>query len=132
MVNYEAFFIEQPLNSKLARNIEFKHITITYKPEQEHSYLYGIVGKFKVIGYGNDGQNEGLLVKLVSLSEDSLELTGLYNAVAVPHITLSVSVDGKPVNTGKLTFDKEIPEEFKDLDIYAKFGGFIGKPIYKR
>ena len=123
---YEGFFVKEDLPSKLAKNIEYKHITTEFKPAHPHEDLYGITAKFAIIGYGNDDKNEGYLVKLVSCESD--ELVELFNSISVPHITLSTStsIDGKPVNTKNL--------EFKPFDgdvITATFGGFLGKPVLK-
>ena len=98
-----------------------------------------MIGKFNVIGYGNDGKNEGLLVELVSVEIPDIndifcdvhEMYLLAKSIPVPHITLSVSKDGKPVDTGKLNFDQPIPDEFKDQIIIGTFGGFINKPYFK-
>ena len=119
---YEGFFIKEDLPSKLAKNIEYKHVTTEFKPARSHEDLYGITARFAITGYGNDDKNEGYLVKLVSCESD--ELVELFNSISVPHITLSTSIDGKPVNTKNLNFDS-----FDGGIITATFGGFLGKPI---
>lgn len=119
---YEGFFVKEDLPSKLAKNIEYKHITTEFKPARSHENSYGIVAKFAITGYGNDSKNEGYSVKLVSCESD--ELVELFNSISVPHITLSTSIDGKPVNTKNLKFDS-----FDGDIITATFGGFLGKPI---
>lgn len=123
-VVYEAFFVQGSLDSKLAKDIEFKHITTEFKPAKSHEHLYGQQATFVVTGYGNDEVNEGYKVKLVSCESD--ELRDLYEAIPIPHITLSVSPEGKAVNTKNLDFGPT--DEFTVL---TKFGGFLGKPIYK-
>ena len=123
-VIYEAFFVPGQLNSKLSKDIEFKHITTEFKPAKTHEHLYGQQATFMVTGYGNDEVNEGYRVKLVSCESD--ELRELYEAIPIPHITLSISPEGKAVNTKNL--------DFKPIDefiVFTKFGGFLGKPIYK-
>lgn len=119
---YEGFFVKEDLPSKLAKNIEYKHITTEFKPAHPHEDLYGITAKFAITGYGNDSKNEGYLVKLVSCESD--ELIELFNSISVPHITLSTSIDSKPVNTKNLKFDS-----FDGGIITAIFGGFLGKPV---
>ena len=123
-VIYEAFFVQDDLLSTLSKDIEYKHITTEFKPSITHEHLYGQQATFLVTGYGNNRINEGYRVKLISC--ESNELKELYDTIDIPHITLSISEDGKAVNTQMLDF---IPtNEFK---ITTKFGGFLGKPIYK-
>ena len=124
-VIYEAFFVQDDLLSTLSKDIEYKHITTEFKPSITHEHLYGQQATFLVTGYGNNRINEGYRVKLISC--ESNELKELYDTIDIPHITLSISEDGKAVNTQMLDF---IPtNEFK---ITTKFGGFLGKPIYKK
>lgn len=123
-VIYEAFFVQGQLNSKLSKDIEFKHITTEFKPAKTHEHLYGQQATFMVTEYGNDEVNEGYRVKLVSCESD--ELRELYEAIPIPHITLSISPEGKAVNTKNLDF-----EHIDEFIIFTKFGGFLGKPIYK-
>lgn len=122
-VVYEAFFVQGPLYSKLSKDIEFKHITTEFKPAKSHEHLYGQQATFLVTGYGNDEVNEGYKVKLVSC--ESNELRELYEAIPIPHITLSISPEGKAVNTKNLDFGPT-----NEFTILTKFGGFLGKPIY--
>jgi len=114
---YEAFFVQNVLISKLYKNIEFKHITTEFKPVKSHEHLYGTEATFIITGYGNDGANEGYKVQLVSC--DSNELVELYRNILLPHITLSVSKEGKPINTNKLHF-----KEVKPFLVKTKFGAF--------
>ena len=123
-VLYEAFFIQGILPSKLSKDIEFKHITTEFKPKVSHEHLYGQEAKFIVTGYGNDNINEGYKVQLVSYESD--ELRELYEAISVPHITLSTSSEGKAVNTKNLIF-----EPIDKVVILTKFGGFLGRPIFE-
>lgn len=128
---YEGFFVNPnvELHSVLDKDIEFKHITTEFKPAKTHEHLYGKMANFVVKGYGNDDVNEGILVG-ISSSEDG-ELDELFNNIGVPHITLSVSNEGKPVNTSKLDFNQPIPSELDGQTIQCTFGGFTGaKPIF--
>ena len=121
---YEAFFVQDALSSKLCNDIEYKHITTEFKPAKCHEHLYGQRATFIVTGYCNDEVNEGYSVKLVSCDSD--ELRELYETISIPHITLSVSSEGKPVNTKNLEF-----KPINEFLITTKFGGFVRKPIYK-
>lgn len=107
MIHYEGFFITEELPHTLARDIEKKHITTEYKPAKTNDGLYGITADFEIIGYGNDGMNEGYKVRLVKIyaQDDQAELLrALYNQIAVPHITLSLAEGAKAVNTRYLDF----------------------------
>lgn len=77
------------------------HVTFKYKPDTINTDLFGEEISVNIIGYGNDGENEGLLVTLTS---ESKELTEMIQQIPVPHITLAVSDNGKAVNTRYLDF----------------------------
>lgn len=119
---YEGFYIPGDLPSTLDRNIEEKHITTEYKPEKPHKHLYGLTAQFEIIGYGNNGQNEGYKValrKIFADSEQEAELREIFNQIPLLHITLSVAKGAKPVNTRYLDFS---PVEGKT--IIGIFKGF--------
>lgn len=121
---YEGFFVQGSLNSTLSKDIEYKHITTEFRPAITHEHLYGQQAKFIVTGYGNDEVNEGYTVEMISCDSD--ELRELYENIALPHITLSTSTEGKPVNTKNIEF-----EPTKEFTILTKFGGYIGRPIFE-
>ena len=122
---YEAFFIQEQLDSTLEKDIQNKHITTEFRPKQTHQDLYGKTATFKVIGYGNDDKNEGFKVEMVSCEDVALK--ELFDNIPLPHITLSVSNDGKPVNTAKLDF-----QPVNGQIVTGKFGGFDnGTVVYK-
>lgn len=119
---YEGFFFENEFSGNqfvgsLDRTIKNQHITTAFKPEVPNADLYGEYADFQIIGYGNDGKNEGFEVKLVRC--DNIDLVNIYDKIAVPHITVSVSKDGKPVDTAKLKF-----HGFYGKTITLKFGAF--------
>lgn len=115
---YEGLFITTTRGS-LARDIPNKHLTTGFRPAVEHRHLYGRRATFKVVGYGNDERNEGYLVKLLECQDT--ELRALIETVTVPHITLSVGTDGKPVDTARLEFT---PVDNGDV-LEGVFGGFM-------
>ena len=88
----------------LSNIIENPHVTFTYKPKDADvkEDLFGVPVKFKVVGYACDGKNQGLQVDVLAMN-GSLESE--YNSIKAPHITISVSEDGRPVDTGKLNFE---------------------------
>ena len=75
----------------------------------------------EIVGYGNDGENEGYLCNVYSYDTFLAEQA---KQIKIPHITISVSANGKPVNTAKIKFSP-IPK-FHLIGIY---GGFTSKGI---
>ena len=122
---YEGFFIIDELHGNLEKDIQFKHITTEFRPKVTHEHLYGTKAGFVISGYANDGNNEGLYISKMTSSDKELE--DLFDNVEVPHITLSVSTVGKPVNTAKLNFSQLNPEDY--YMVCGKFGGFNGKEV---
>lgn len=109
---YLAFFIDRTsfhdtissIGTRLTQKIEAPHVTCFYKnaqAEQETKHLFGRKVKFEAYGYGNDGINEGFLVRPLTTDK---ELLSLFDGIAIPHITASLSNEGKAVNTAKLNF----------------------------
>ncbi len=83
------------------------HVTLAYLPTEEQKHVLDqYVGQeftVTVIGYGNDGQNEGYMVRLPN------DLP--YFNKATPHITISVKKGANPVNTGYIAFEPIKPFE---------------------
>lgn len=106
---FGCFFSPEELGDALAgferkplyRTITSPHITIIYRPDEIPEELIGAEICVSVIGYGNDGENEALLVEFKDLPA---KLRTLTENIPVPHITLSVSRDGHSVNSRNLTF----------------------------
>lgn len=109
-----ASFIEE---ETLSNVIENPHVTFTYKPKDVRKDLLGKPVRFRVIGYACDGKNQGLQVEVLSIHSS---LLSEYGTIKVPHITISVSEDGRPVDTGKLDF-KPISVPFEVVGTYGVF-----------
>ena len=103
----------------LERSIEHPHVTTSYKPGvgQFHLEQLGSGARVIAIGYGNNGKNEGLLVKVEA---DDPVIQEACDALETPHITLSVSRDGRPKDTAFLKFT---PLE-KPFEITGEYGLF--------
>lgn len=86
------------LPSTLERDTERKHITFQFKPTEVPSDIMFETFTVKIVGYGNNGKNEGFLVELPD------ELKPYYKGQDKVHITLSTQGDGKPVDTGNISF----------------------------
>lgn len=96
----EAAMLTQP-RQRLYRTIAHPHVTFAYRPESVPAELFGLSVTVKAVGCGNDGENEALLVEFAELPP---ALKPLADEIPVPHITLSVSEDGQPVNSRYLDF----------------------------
>lgn len=103
--------------TKLWREILNTHVTFQYRPETVDESLFGSPVDIRVVGYGVNSQNEGLLVEVICANK---EVQKLCEQVAVPHITLSVSEDGKPVNTRYVDFVR-IENPFVIQGVYNAF-----------
>lgn len=123
---YIALFIESealyrqaaPLRSNpLPRQIQHPHITFAFRPAAVDESLFGSKATVTVTGYGNDGQNEGLLVTPVI---DREPLQKLAAAIEVPHITLALAPGAKAVNTRDLVFSPVAP-----FTLEGTFGGML-------
>lgn len=90
----------------LPQAIENPHITFQYKPSTVDEGLFGAKIQVKVTGYCNNGTNEGLLVELFSHNK---EISDMINRIKTPHITLSLSDNGKAVDTRLLKFSPITP-----------------------
>lgn len=100
------------------QNEKYKpHVTFEYKPISVNKELLGQKIFVTIIGYGNNGENEGLQV---SLSCDNELLNSMIQNIDRPHITLAVSSSGKPVNTKFLDFYPIEP-----IHIVGVYGGHI-------
>ena len=86
----------------LDKVIPVPHVTLSYMPDDAHEDLFGSGAKLRVVAYGNDGRNEGVLVEVAD--EESEGVSRLTASVARLHITLSVAEGARPADTAKLDF----------------------------
>jgi len=126
---YEGFFITgDQIGASigtLSRKVMHKHITTEFNPPVIHNDLYGIAARFTITGYGNDGDNEAFSVELKECENE--ELVKIVNAIEVPHITLSVSDTGFPLNSKNLNFGGNyVPtRKARIYTVNTIFGGFL-------
>lgn len=122
--NYEELHNKiKMIGNRLERTIANPHVTFMYKPDTADESLFGEKVKVRIIAYGNNGDNEGFKVELFTSNE---QLQKMINNIPVPHITISISDTGKPVNTRFIDF---APLD-NSIEIEGKFGGFVdGKVI---
>ena len=107
---------------RLERVIADPHVTFAFRPKTVDTSLFGEKVTVEAVGYGNNGKNEGLVVTLKSNNSKIMEMS---KVIPVPHITLSVSADGKPVDTWALAF-LEMKEPFI---IEGTFGAFTPEGV---
>lgn len=128
---YEAFFLPESCElfiGKLENQIRYQHITTAFKPDILHSELYGWHARFKVIGYANDGKNEGYLVKMISTDNDDL-WDQYYGVIVPPHLTISVANGAYPKDTANLNFECIYDGEEFDT-VFGAFDMETGKVIF--
>lgn len=87
----------------LENTIEKPHVTTNFAPDETQLHLDELGSGVKIfaIGYGNNGKNEGLLVRVEA---DDPAIQKAVDAIKVPHITLSFSNDSHPKYTSDLDF----------------------------
>lgn len=100
----------------LENEIHDPHITFLYRPEKTDRSLFGKSVQITILGYGNNGENEGVKV---SLHSDCPQLQSMIEAIEVPHITIAVSNEGRPVNTAKLQFT-----DIEPIELTGIYGGY--------
>jgi len=109
----------QKTQPTLEKAIAHPHITTSFKPTVEQLNLDQIGSKAKIeaVGYGNDGKNEGLLVKIEA---DDPEVQKACDALETPHITLSLGKGGQAKNTAFLDF-KPLEDPIELTGTYGLF-----------
>ena len=90
---------------RLEKLVSVPHVTFAYRPKEYPVDCLGERATVWAFAYGNDGNNEGLLVRVES---DSERLRALAERIETPHITCSTARGGRPVDTAALSFT-EIP-----------------------
>ena len=112
----------------LERPIKTPHVTTAFKPNLSQLNLeqLGSEARIFAIGYGNDGQNEGLLVRVEA---DDPAIQKACDSVKTPHITLSISKNGQAKDTANLEFAPiETP-----FEITGQYGLYSqGGPVFNR
>lgn len=126
---YEGLFFDDK-NSNILRSLDFNklnnrinnlHLTFKHAPSDDEIFneLLGKEFTIEIIGYGNDGHNAGLEVRLPD------ELIEYYintdnEKLRAPHITTTLSNDAKAINTHKLSF-KAFTNPIKITGIFAHY-----------
>lgn len=124
---------------KLPKEIKDMHCTFKFRPTTQEIEAFktwlGKTVELKVVGYYSDGKNSGYQIELTPELEEVYSNChtvkgekGLPKVErTVPHVTVSMSPDGKAVDTGMLPFER-LKEPFY---IYGNAGYFV-KDLKKR
>ena len=110
----------------LFRIITIPHVTFVFEPDDVDESLFGEKIRVEATGYGNNGRNEGLSVKLYS---ENRVLADMIERIEIPHITISVGEGGRPYDTKFLKFRPIEPFELEGV-----FGGYMrnGTAVYSK
>lgn len=100
----------------LDKIVQNPHITFSYKPVTVSKALFGQKVDIQIVGYGNDGKNEGLKVHAFAKNP---QLQKMIAQIPTPHITLSVSKDSQAKNTKYLSFSPIEP-----ICLTGTYGGY--------
>lgn len=82
----------------LEKRVENPHVTLSFRPEALPD-LPADPAVFDIIGYGCDGENEALQIRMTCGSEQARKA---FASLKNPHITLSVSRNGQAKNSARL------------------------------
>lgn len=106
IIYWGVFFTPEELaangfSGRLPKRILCPHITFEFRPKVMPEDFLSLLGKpvdIIVTGYACNDDNEGLEIEIPQW------LKKWYRGANIPHITVSVSQTGKPVNTANLNF----------------------------
>lgn len=111
-----ARYVEKVSTGHLVRIIGTPHVTFLFEPDHVNEKLFGEKVWIKVIGYGNNGANEGLLVNIYA---ENKEILSMVEKIKVPHITLSIAENSRSYDTRYLDFYNIDPFMLEGI-----FGGY--------
>ncbi len=113
-----------PGAKRLERLVENPHVTLWYYRDGHKEIPtseYGRIVDIRIVGYANDGSNEGVKIELTGIdrSNGQDKLSGIVDDNKTHHITISLGPDAKAVDTGMLDF---VPIE--PIELTGIFGVF--------
>jgi hypothetical protein len=86
---------------RLNNVVDSPHVTLAFLPDVLCEHSIGTEVLWNVVGYGNDGQNEGVLVELAQAPDELLDEIALRRE---HHVTLSLADGAHAKDTAKLEF----------------------------
>lgn len=115
----------------LEQVVQNPHMTVEFRPQTVDESLFGEQVEITLVGYGNNARNEGF--KVVAHA-DNAKLQQMIEKILIPHITISTSRSGKPVDTKSLNFDRIKPTTLLGTyGAYNQFGQIITTPdVHKK
>jgi len=122
----EILAIAEKHGERLAKVIEHPHVTTRFKPIYTMNSLYGTPCDIIITAHGCNGKNEGFKVHVVS---DDEAINRMVGQVEHPHITISVSEDGKPVDTAKLVSSRKMRRCKEVVKVKGVFGAFTPEGV---
>ncbi len=96
---YWGLFLNEQFDGRLDKVIKNQHVTFGFKTDCPYE-LIGREYDITILGYGINDDNEAFIVDIPQ------ELMVYYDGVLSKHVTLSVSISGKPVNSSKLEYQR--------------------------
>lgn len=128
MISYVGIFFDDDekihcLEKNRLENVNDKiHVTFCYHPTNLEIFdkIVGNSIKVKLIGYGSDVNNSGFKVKFSNKYNKYYQNYDSNNKLKIPHITASLSKDGKASDTKNLIFHK-----INTVTLVGKFGYWI-------
>ena len=130
-VFFDKDVIETLAPEKLEKTIQFPHVTFKFRPSKEEAEIFQQLKGEKVdvyiFNFKKNEENAGFYVAKIETENEMIQ--NLFLEIPCPHITTSVSENGKPVNTYKL-FEDELLEEKEIFKVVSGTFGYFenGKP----
>ncbi len=132
MVIYEGIFFDEAETKKIREKEKIHlevpypdvHCTFKFKPHSEELFDELLNKEFELtlIGYACDGENSGFEVQIPDELKKYYISRDLKRGVPItPHITISLGLNAKPVNTKNLDF---IPLD-EPIHVKGKFGYWV-------
>lgn len=106
---------EQIPEPSLERPVEHPHVTFAFKRPFPLELL-GAPCDVYYIGYADDGDNQALAVSLPDWVWD------YYDGAEQPHVTISVSEQGKPANSAGLSFESIAEYDAMETGVFGYYG----------
>lgn len=119
---YTGFFIKGTIPALLPNPIHDLHITHIFHPNPIPHGLLGEEITVRLVGYANDGKNEGYKVEFVSGSDAAAEA---FSEIKNPHVTVSLGKGGIAKTTGDMSFAPLCAPDDSVWEFTAVYGFYL-------